>query len=59
MGTADHGRRDSPAFVSCRAGGLWPELGRHADPGRGRELPEVLRSQYRSSAWLTGRAADR
>jgi len=31
----------------------------HADPGRGRELPEVLRSQCRSSAWLTGRAADR
>jgi hypothetical protein len=26
-----------------------------ADPGRGRELPEVLRSQCRSSAWLTGR----
>ena len=31
----------------------------HADPGRGRELPGVLRSQCRSSAWLTGRAADR
>jgi hypothetical protein len=31
----------------------------HADPGRGRELPEVLRSQCRSSAWLTATAADR
>jgi hypothetical protein len=28
MGTADRGRRDSSAFASCRAGGLWPKLGR-------------------------------
>jgi len=28
MGTADRGRRDSSAFASCRADGLWPELGR-------------------------------
>ena len=28
MGTADRGRRDSSAFASCRAGGLWPEPGK-------------------------------
>jgi len=26
MGTADRERRDSSAFASCRACGLWPEL---------------------------------
>jgi hypothetical protein len=47
--------RGVPAHVRC-----WLALAAtHADPGRGRELPEVLRSQCRSSAWLTGRAADR
>ena len=43
--------RGVPARVRC-----WlAPAATHADPGRGRELPEVLRS----SAWLTGRAADR
>ena len=47
--------RGVPAHVRC-----WlAPAATHADPGRGRELPEVLRSQCRSSAWLTGRAADR
>ena len=49
-------RRES-ATRSTRPGS--PLAATHADPGRGRELPEVLRSQCRSSAWLTGRAADR
>jgi len=44
-----------PAHVRC-----WlAPAATHADPGRGRELPEVLRSQCRSSALLTGRAAGR
>ena len=46
-------RPDEVFRLTSAAGSPRPR--RHADPGRGRELPEVLRSRCRSSAWLTGR----